>query len=155
MNETHESRSDRSPQVLSPQLQTRLDRHFLACSATVGASIALVAGGAHEAKAQIVYSGMQNVLIPSNDITGIYFDFDTNTFSPMAMSGSDANLFDAYVVPDINGSTAYHSVSFYGPMHPGVTLNSALATLNTTSGETLKLSAGVVIGPKPGAGVFG
>src|SRR5207244_2619104 len=61
-------------QMLSPRLQRRLDRHFVACSATVGASLAVVAG-AHEAKAQIVYSGPENVVIPANSVSGIYFDF--------------------------------------------------------------------------------
>jgi len=145
-----------SPQVLSPQLQRRLDRHFLACSATVGASL-VMAAGANEAKAQIVYSGPLNVQVPVNNITGVYFDFDTKTVTtnPDPNSGIqyDANIFDAYVY--VGQGHAYHSVSFYGPkpLNAGTQINASLATASTTDGQTLKLSSGVVIGP--GSTTFG
>jgi PEP-CTERM motif-containing protein len=145
----------KSQEILSPQLQRRLDRHFVTCSATLGASLAVVAAGSHEAKADIRYSGTQNVQIPADDILGIYFDFDTNSFSKVgegSMPGSDANLFDAYVIPDINGNFAYHAVSFYGPNRA---LNTALATLTSAAGETLRLDAGFTVGPNPSMGVFG
>ena len=148
--------SKSSPQVLSPQLRRRLDRHFLACSATVGASIALAAG-ADEAKAQIVWSGPLNIQVPDNDPFGVYFDFDTNTVAIDPANKTnlayDANIFDAYINTDANH--AYHSVSFYGPnkafLNPPP--NMSLATASTTDGQTLKLAAGVVIGPS--STVFG
>jgi hypothetical protein len=141
-----------SPQVLSPQLQRRLDRHFLACSATVGASIAL-AVGASEAKADIVYSGPLNIQIPVQNFTGVYFDFDTKTATYLPDPAAhpdvtyDANIFDAYI---INGSVAYHSVSFYGDRPTG---NAALATISDTNGQTLKLAANFTVGP--GSTTFG
>jgi len=142
------NQNPKSPQVLSPQLQRRLDRHFLACSATIGASIALAAG-ANEAKADIVYSGPLNVGVPVDNFTGLYFDFDTKTIStnPDPTVQYDANIFDAYI---LTGQTAgYHSVSFYGPkpLGAGSQVNASLATASSTDGQTLKLSAGVVIGP--------
>ena len=137
-----------SPQVLSPQLQRRLDRHFLACSATVGASIAL-AVGASEAKADIVYSGPLNIQIPVNNFTGVYFDFDTKTATYLPDPDAhpdvtyDANIFDAYIVT--GPSSAYHSVSFYGAKPTGA--NASLATISGTDGLTLKLAANFTVGP--------
>ena len=150
MQTTDSSKS--SPEVLSPQLQRRLDRHFLGCSAILGASVALATGGAQEAKADIVYSGPQNIVIPEDSINGIYFDFDTGAFGA-AVAGADANLFEAIVYTDADLGNGYHAVSFYGPQRPAVTQNMSLATASGTDGQTLKLSMGAVIGPS--STVFG
>ncbi|MEY2440065.1 MAG: hypothetical protein QOI34_1450 [Verrucomicrobiota bacterium] len=139
-----------SQAALSPHLRRQLDRYFLACSAT---TIVVVAGGVHDAKAAIIYSGTKNVSIPALNAAGIYFDFDTNTFSPSPSAPADANLFDVYGTGTYNGQAAfYHGVSFFGPNNA---INNALATLTTTLGETLKLGAGVTVGPNPSSGVFG
>jgi PEP-CTERM motif len=137
------------PAPLSPQLRRKLDRHFLACSATLGATLAGVTGGTHEAKADIIYSGTRNISVPFNDTSGIYFDFDTGTTSTVNVKDvSDANVFDTY---GTYKNYTYHGIAFLGPNSGG---NGGLATLSTPNDETLKLSIGDTIGPNPSTGMF-
>jgi hypothetical protein len=54
------------------QLESQLNRHFLACSAFVGTAVAMTAT---KADADIVYSGTLNINVPTtNALGGIYFD---------------------------------------------------------------------------------
>jgi len=84
----------------------------------------------------------------------MYFDIDGNSFSTTPTAGSDVNIFDVYGIGTYNGvKSFYHSVTFFGPNKNG---NNALATLSTTTGLTLRLNAGVTIGPStPSGSVFG
>lgn len=62
---------EQSSRVSEP-LDTRLNRHFLACSAFVGTAV-LMTGS--RAAADIVYSGLQNISVPTtNGAGGIYLD---------------------------------------------------------------------------------
>lgn len=154
MKTNSEPDTNRSQPLVSAQLQHKLDRYFLACSAGVGASLAVVTGGGTDAKADIIYSGTQNITVPASNFAGIYFDFDTNTTSTTnVVNSSDANLFDTYGLGnDGTNNYFYHTLAFFGPNRVN---NSALATLTTINGQTLKLSAGFSIGPSPSTGVFG
>ena len=70
-------------------LDTKLNRHFLACSAIVGTA-ALMAST--NADAGIVYSGLQNISVPTtNALGGMYIDLTLpgNTFIPTG-SGTGA-----------------------------------------------------------------
>ena len=139
------------PNHISPRLNRKLDRYLLACSAT---TIAVAATGQHDAKAAIIYSGVQNVSIPALNSAGVYFDIDTNTVTLFPTAGSDLNIFDVYGIATYNNQKVfYHSVSFFGPRTTG---NNSLATLSTTSGDTIRLAAGVAISSTPPSGsVFG
>jgi len=138
--------------AISPQLRRRLDRHFLTCSATVGATLAGVAVATGDAKADIVYSGTQNITVPYNNFGGIYIDFDTGAHSTSQNPGSDANLFDVYSIKPYNNQPYYyyHATSFYGPNHYG---NAALSIV-TDDNFALKLNAGQSIGPNQNLGDF-
>ncbi|MDQ6630747.1 MAG: hypothetical protein M3Y82_03195, partial [Verrucomicrobiota bacterium] len=71
-------------------LNQKLDRHFLACSAFVGATVTLAT---QNANASIIYSGFQNISIPTtNGAGGIYIDLEiggggTGTFIPAGSGG--------------------------------------------------------------------
>jgi len=145
------ARFHRRPKGVSSKLHRKLDRYLLACSAT---TVAVAAGSAHDAKAAIIYSGVKNVSVPAMSMTGMYFDIDGNSFSTTPTTGSDVNIFDVYGIGTYNGQKAfYHSATFFGPGKLG---NNALATLSATTGLTLKLGAGITIGPTaPSGTVFG
>src|SRR3954471_12975489 len=98
-------RGPKSRHPLSPQLNRKLDRYLLACSAT---SVAVLAAGTQDAKADIIYSGPEKISIPNFDVSGLYFDFDTGTVSHNTTAGADANLFDYYGTGKYNGQTAFY-----------------------------------------------
>ena len=87
---------------LTPSLQRRLERHFLTCSAAVGAVAAL---GAPEAQASVVYYDIPDTMIPLNDGAGIYFNLETGGFSGdfNAVLGWDLNIFN----PNTTGLFAF------------------------------------------------
>ncbi len=142
MKSTTHSDSDNQKSI-SLNLKRRIDRHFYVCSATLGASVALAAGGRSEVKGDIIYSGTVNAAVPFNNASGLYFDFDTLTLSGTRVAGvSDANLFDltsAFQDPS-SSSYTYHVVTFFGP-------NSATnAAISTDGANTDKLGAGFLVG---------
>jgi hypothetical protein len=58
--------------VLPSQLDSQLNRHFLACSAFVGTAVLMATS---KADASVVYSGLLNINVPTTNGTGgIYFD---------------------------------------------------------------------------------
>jgi hypothetical protein len=58
--------------VLPKQLDAKLNRHFLACSAYVGTAVLMTAANAG---ADIIYSGPLNIDVPTTNLLGgIYFD---------------------------------------------------------------------------------
>ena len=58
--------------LLPKELDTKLSRHFLTCSAFVGTAVMMTAS---KADADIVYSGLQNFSVPqTNGAGGIYID---------------------------------------------------------------------------------
>ncbi|MEY2540504.1 MAG: hypothetical protein QOI22_106, partial [Verrucomicrobiota bacterium] len=79
----------------SASLQCRLERHFLTCSAAIGA-VAAVAP-AQEAQATIHYfDPTPDVQIPLNDAAGIYFNLETGATGSTAATtpGWDLNIFN-------------------------------------------------------------
>jgi hypothetical protein len=67
---------------LPKQLDTQLSRHFLACSAFVGTAALMTA---QKADAAVVYSGLENISVPTtNGQGGIYFDLTmpSTSFTP-------------------------------------------------------------------------
>ncbi len=76
-------------------LKSRLDRHFVACSAAAAA--ATVGGVAQQsAEATIIYSGVVNLNVPST-VAGLYLNVVTgvNSSSPAAVPGWDVNPWNA------------------------------------------------------------
>lgn len=67
------------------RLHKRLERHFLSCSALVGAAGALTSAPA--AKAAIIVYDPADIQIPLDDEPGIYFNLETGEFS-----GNEADL---------------------------------------------------------------
>jgi hypothetical protein len=58
--------------LLPKQLDTQLNRHFLSCSAFVGTAVLM---SAQRADAAVVYSGLENISVPTTNGTGgIYLD---------------------------------------------------------------------------------
>lgn len=78
----------------SALLQRRLQRHFLTCSAALGAAAAFVPAPA--AQAEIHYFDPADVGVPVNDLAGIYFNLETGAFgtSAAAVPGWDFNIFN-------------------------------------------------------------
>lgn len=76
-----------SKKNLPKQLDTDLNRHFLACSAFVGTAVMMTAP---KADADIVYSGPLNINVPTTNIFGgIYFDLTRpDTFFIPSTSGA-------------------------------------------------------------------
>lgn len=74
---------------LPHQLDSKLNRHFLACSAFVGTAALMTA---QNADASIVYSGVQNLSVPTtNGAGGIYLDLTLpNSFFIPTGSGTGA-----------------------------------------------------------------
>ncbi|MFM9996761.1 MAG: PEP-CTERM sorting domain-containing protein [Phycisphaerales bacterium] len=72
-------------------LKSRLDRHFVACSAAAAAATVAVVPQ-QSAEAAIVYSGVVNINIPSTT-AGVYVNFVTglNSSVPASVPGWDVN----------------------------------------------------------------
>jgi hypothetical protein len=71
-------------------LETQLSRHFLACSAFVGTAALMTA---QNADAAVVYSGLENISVPTtNGQGGIYFDLTKpgSSFIPTTSGGGPA-----------------------------------------------------------------
>jgi hypothetical protein len=80
---------ERKGQDMVEMLKSRLDRHFVACSA---AAAAAAVGAVNTADAAIVYSGVVNINIPSTT-AGVYLNVQTgvNNVSPGLVPGWDLN----------------------------------------------------------------
>ena len=76
--------------VLPKQLDTKLNRHFLACSAFVGTAVLMTAS---RADAAVVYSGPLSLNVPTTNLLGgIYFDLTMpgSFFIPSTSGGGPA-----------------------------------------------------------------
>ncbi|MEP6663520.1 MAG: PEP-CTERM sorting domain-containing protein [Verrucomicrobiota bacterium] len=91
--------------TLTTPLDSKLNRHFLACSAFVGSAVAITA---QNADASIVYSGLMNLPVATtNGAGGIYIDFETSgSFFP---TGSGTGAADG-----LNTVLPGWDVNFYG-----------------------------------------
>jgi hypothetical protein len=75
-----------NPSPTGSNLNQKLDRHFLACSALIGAA---GLAGTQEANATIQYSGVLNLNVPNtNGQGGIYIDMETFSFYNAITNGS-------------------------------------------------------------------
>jgi hypothetical protein len=96
--------------VLPNQLDSQLNRHFLACSAFVGTAVMMTAS---KSEASVVYSGIRNYNVPTTNIFGgIYLDLTkpTSFFIPSTSGAGPAEGLNT-VLPgwDVNfykGSTS-------------------------------------------------
>ena len=76
--------------LLPKQLDTQLNRHFLACSAFVGTAVLMTA---QKADAAVIYSGLENINVPTtNSFGGIYLDLTKpgSSFIPTSRGGAPA-----------------------------------------------------------------
>ena len=96
--------------VLPKQLDTKLNRHFLACSAFLGTAVAMTA---QKADASVVYSGPLNINVPTTNIFGgIYLDLTLpgSSFIPTTSGSGPADglntLLPGWDVNFYKGSTA-------------------------------------------------
>ncbi len=142
-----------NPPILPKPLDTRLSRHFLACSAFVGTAALM---SPSQADAAVVYSGTLNIDVPTTNIFGgIYLDLTKPGFSfiPSTSGAGPAEGLNT-VLPgwDVNfykGSTAlrwWYNLGVYGVFNaahhvaalgPGVMVDitSTLGTFQTMTPE--------------------
>lgn len=127
---------------LPKQLDTQLNRHFLACSAFVGTAVLMTAS---KADAAIVYSGPLNISVPTtNGAGGIYFDLTLphSSFTPSKGGGGSAEGLNTLLPGwDFNfyQSTAYfnNSLRWY--------FNTGTEAVFNGAGHTSALGAGVMV----------
>ena len=83
-----------SKNELLSYLQHRLERHFLTCTAAVGAVAAVAAP--QEADATIVFFNPADIQVPLDNLAGIYINMETGAFgtSAAAVPGWDVNIFN-------------------------------------------------------------
>ena len=92
--------------LLPKQLDTQLSRHFLACSAFVGTAVLMTA---QRADAAVVYSGLENLSVPTtNGAGGIYLDL-TKPGSSFIPTGSGTGPAEG-----LNTVLPGWDVNFYG-----------------------------------------
>ena len=120
--------------LLPEQLDTQLNRHFLACSAFVGTAVLMTAS---KVEAAVVYSGLENISVPTtNGAGGIYIDLTKpgSFFIPTKSGGGateglstllpgwDVNFYQSgagnlkWYYPKVNGVQLTHAV-FNGAYH--------------------------------------
>jgi hypothetical protein len=107
--------------LLPKQLDTKLNRHFLACSAFVGTAVLMTAS---KADAAIVYSGPLNINVPTTNIFGgIYLDLTQpgSSFIPTTSGSGPADglntLLPGWDVNFYKGSSAlkwWYNTGVYG-----------------------------------------
>jgi hypothetical protein len=141
--------TQREKPTLPELLDTKLNRHFLACSAFVGTAV-LMSG--QRAEAGIVYSGVQNLSIPTtNGAGGIYLDLTLpgQFFIPTAsgsgvaeglntlLPGWDVNFYRSgggnlrWYYPKVGGNAT--TLAVFTPSVNTVTALSAGATIDGSS----------------------
>jgi hypothetical protein len=119
-------------------LKTRLDGHFLACSAVAAA--AAIGGATQTADAQIVYSGVVNINIPSTT-NGLYMNILTGQINePGNTSGTS--------VPGWDINPWGTGLAYWSPSSPA----GGAYVQRTGGGATANLPMGTLIGA---ASVFG
>jgi len=133
---------------LSKQLDTTLSRHFLACSAFVGTA-ALMAPS--EANASIVYSGTQNLSVPTtNAMGGIYIDLTKpgSFFIPSTSGGGAAEglntLLPGWDVNFYKGSAG--TLRWY--------YNTGVEAVFNASSRVAALNAGVLVDGSSALGTY-
>ncbi len=136
---------------LSKQLDTTLNRHFLACSAFVGTA-ALMAPS--EANANIVYSGTQNLSVPTTNLLGgIYLDLTKpgSFFIPSTSGGGKTEglntLLPGWDVNFYKGSTG--KLRWY--YNTGV---EAVFNVTSTTTNVAALNAGVLVDGSSALGTY-
>ncbi len=142
-----------SPELLPKALDVKLSRHFLACSAFVGTAALM---SPSEAEADIVYSGLLNINVPTTNIYGgIYLDLTRPgvSFIPTTSGGGPAEGLNT-VLPgwDVNfykGTTSlrwWYNVNVFAVFNPAhhvaalgpgvmVDVSSSLGTFQTMTPE--------------------
>jgi subtilisin family serine protease len=133
--------------TLPKQLDTQLNRHFLACSAFVGTAVMMTGS---KADASVVYSGLQNINVPTTNIFGgIYLDLTKpgSFFIPTTSGSGPADglntLLPGWDVNFYRGSTALRW--WY---------NTGVYAVFNASDHVAALGAGVMIDGSSSLGTF-
>ena len=133
--------------TLPKQLDTQLNRHFLACSAFVGTAVMMTAA---KADASVVNSGLQNINVPTTNIFGgIYLDLTKpgSFFIPTTSGSGPADglntLLPGWDVNFYRGSTALRW--WY---------NTGVYAVFNASDHVAALGAGVMIDGSSSLGTF-
>jgi hypothetical protein len=139
--------------LLPKQLDTKLNRHFIACSAFVGTAVLMTAS---KADASIVYSGPLNLSVPTTNGTGgIYLDLTMpgSFFIPTKGGGGASEglntLLPGWDVNFYRGSATFtNALRWY--------YNGAKAVFDSSGGSThvSALAAGVTIDASSPLGTF-
>jgi hypothetical protein len=130
--------------VLPEQLDSQLNRHFLACSAFVGTAVMMTGSNAD---ASVVYSGIRNINVPTTNGTGgIYLDL-TLPGSSFIPSGSGTGAAEGLntLLPgwDVNFyKTGGGNLRWYYPKVGGVQLTHAIYN---ASHHVAALGSGVMV----------
>ena len=132
--------------LLPKQLDTQLNRHFLACSAFVGTAVLM---SAQDADAAVVYSGLKNISVPTTNGTGgIYLDLTkpASSFIPTVGGGGATEglntLLPGWDVNFYKGSTG--NLRWY--------YNVGALSVSNAVGHVAALSAGVMVDGSSGLG---
>jgi hypothetical protein len=141
------------PPLLAKQLDSQLSRHFLACSAFVGTAALM---SSQTADAAVIYSGIQNINVPTTNIFGgIYLDLTKpgSSFIPSTSGAGPAEglntLLPGWDVNFYKGTTSlkwwynagayavYNAAHHVAALDPGVMVDgsSTLGTWQTMTPE--------------------
>jgi hypothetical protein len=132
--------------LLPKQLDTQLSRHFLACSAFVGTAALM---SAQKTDAAVVYSGLENISVPTTNGTGgIYLDLTKpgSFFIPTTGGGGATEGLDT-LLPGWD-------VNFYrsGTGNLRWYYNGGALAVSNAVGHVAALSAGVMVDASSGLG---
>ena len=132
---------------LPKQLDAQLSRHFLACSAFVGTATLLSPAPAN---AEIVYSGLQNIDVPTTNIFGgIYLDLSKPGFSfiPTTSGSGPAEGLNT-VLPgwDVNFYKGTTSLRWW--------YNSGVTAVYNAAHHVAPLGAGVMVDASSSLGTY-
>jgi hypothetical protein len=129
--------------VVSKSLQSRLDKHFVACAA---AAAVVGAFGTENADAAVQYSGPQNIAVNPLTPAGIYINVDgfTSGVVGSTVAGWDMNIFNINFTSGGKGVFLYTTTA--RPFR-AIGTNGGLYLPPGGYGYVSKLGAGAAIGP--------
>lgn len=125
------------------ELEVKLNRHFLACSAFIGTAALMTS---QNAEASIVYSGIQNAPVAStNGFGGVYIDVDGMSWlNPSAGSGVGAGLLPGWDIQPYRGSGTFgNALRIYTAISPSsaeMVMDSDAVVAMLDSGATIDSS---------------
>ncbi len=129
-------------------LKSRLDKHFVACSAAAAA--AAVGGVAQQSEAAVVYSGVVNINIPSTT-AGVYLNVVTgvNGPAPAGVPGWDLNPWSSSTLSYFNPSAPAGGVYVRGGGATGTNVGNLAANTMIDAGSNWGSGSAATTGSLP------